>query len=73
MRNYVNPIKHQEKIQKMRKLAEISDEEVSSLNYKERQKYFRSKNMFGRKIFISKDKNGNGVSYRKGNVKDENR
>ena len=58
-----NTIKRQEKLQKLLKITEISEEEFEKLNYKEKQKYFNAKNKLGKVVFVSRDKNGKGITY----------
>lgn len=62
-------IKRQKKLDKLIELTEITDEELDKLNYKEKQRYYDAKRKLGKLVFVSKDKNGKGVTYRKKNKK----
>lgn len=57
-------LKHEEKINEMKELTKLNEEEISKLNYKEKQAYYRAKNKFGNIRFISKDNRGQGITYR---------
>lgn len=51
-------------------LANKTDEEIEKMNYKEKQKVYKAKSSLGKIVFISKDKNGNGKTYKKMIVND---
>lgn len=58
-------IKRQKKIEKLLKITNISDKELSKLDYKEKQQYYRAKSKLCTISFVSRDKNGKGITYRK--------
>lgn len=60
-----NDIKRQKKIEKLLKITNISDKELSKLDYKEKQQYYRAKSKLCTISFVSRDKNGKGITYRK--------
>lgn len=53
------------KLDELLKIVNITEEELEKLNYKDKQKYFKAKNKLGSLIFVSRDKNGRGLTYRK--------
>lgn len=48
------------------KLASLDDSKIEKLTYKEKQKCFKAKSRVGRYVFISKNNDGKGITYRKG-------
>ena len=58
-------IKRQKKIEKLLKITNISDKELAKLDYKGKQQYFKAKNKLCTVVFASRDKDGNGITYRK--------
>ena len=48
------------------KLASLDDSKIEKLTYKEKQKCFKAKSRVGRYVFISKNNDGKGTTYRKG-------
>lgn len=57
-------IKKNNKLKELLEITNISDEEFEKLNYKEKQKYFKAKSQLCKVVFVSKDKKGNGITYR---------
>lgn len=55
--------KRQKKIGKLLKITNISDEELSKLDYKGKQQYFKAKSKLCTVAFTSRDKNGKGITY----------
>lgn len=53
------------KLSKLLKITNISEEEFDKLNYKERQKYFKAKSKLCKISFVSRNKEGKGLTYRK--------
>lgn len=53
------------KLEQLLKVTNISEEEIEKLDYKEKQKYYKAKNKLCRISFVSRDKNGNGITYKK--------
>ena len=53
------------KLKELLKITNISEEEIEKLDYKEKQKYYKAKNKLCRISFVSRDKNGNGITYKK--------
>lgn len=58
-------IKKDKKLQELLKITNISDKELANLNFREKQKYYKAKSKLCTVAFVSKDKNGKGVTYRK--------
>lgn len=55
----------EDKLEKLLKIVSISDEELEKLNYKEKQTYYRTKNKLCKVVFVSRNKQGKGLTYRK--------
>lgn len=60
-----NDIKKAKKLEELLKITDISEEELEKLDYKEKQKYYKAKSKLCRISFVSRDKNGNGITYKK--------
>lgn len=60
-----NDIKKAKKLEELFKITNISEEEIEKLDYKEKQKYYKAKSKLCRISFVSRDKNGNGITYKK--------
>ena len=60
-----NDIKRKKKLEKLLKITNIDDKKVDKLNYKEKQQYFRAKSQLCHVSFVSRDKDGKGITYRK--------
>lgn len=58
-------IKRKKKLEKLLEITNIDDKKLNKLNYKEKQEYFRAKSKLCRVSFVSRDKNGKGITYRK--------
>lgn len=58
-------IKRKKKLEKLLKITNIDDKKLNKLNYKEKQQYFRAKSQLCRVSFVSRDKDGKGITYRK--------
>lgn len=65
-------IKRQKKLEKLLKKTNISEHQLDKLNYKEKQQYFRAKSKLCTISFISRDKDGKGITYRKEKEKIQN-
>ena len=61
------------KIEEMIKITNISEEEFEKLDFKGKQKYFKAKNKLCKISFVSKDKNGRGITYVKPKEKQNER
>ena len=55
----------EDKLEKLLKIVSISDEDLEKLTYKEKQKYYRAKNKLCKVVFVSRNKKGKGLTYRK--------
>ena len=53
------------KLEQLLKITNISEEEIEKLDYKEKQKYYKAKSKLCRVSFVSRDKDGNGITYKK--------
>ena len=53
------------KLKELLDITNISEEELNNLDYKGKQKYFKAKNKLARVFWVSKDKKGKGLTYRK--------
>ncbi len=58
-----------DRLEELLKIVSISDEELEKLTYKEKQKYYRAKNKLCKVVFVSRNKQGKGLTYR--NPKEE--
>lgn len=56
----------EEKLKELLDITSISDKKFEKLDYKGKQKYFKAKNKLATVFWSSKDKNGKGLTYRKG-------
>lgn len=54
-----------DKLEHLIDLANKTDEEIEKMNYKEKQKVYKAKSSLGKIVFNSKDKNGNGKTYKR--------
>jgi hypothetical protein len=54
-----------DRLEELLKIVSISDEELEKLTYKEKQKYYRAKNKLCKVVFVSRNKRGKGLTYRK--------
>lgn len=54
-----------DRLEELLKIVSISDEELEKLTYKEKQKYYRAKNKLCKVVFVSRNKKGKGLIYRK--------
>lgn len=55
----------QKKLEEMLKIVNITDEQLSELDYKSKQKYYKTKNRLVKVHHRSRDVNGNGITYMK--------
>ena len=46
-------------------LDKNKEDKLEKLNYKEKQKYYRAKNKLCKVVFVSRNKRGKGLTYRK--------
>lgn len=53
------------KLEDLLKIVDITDEEYNKLGFKEKQRYFKARNKLAKIFFVSKSKNGKGLTYRK--------
>lgn len=51
------------KLEKLLNITNINEKKVNKLSYKEKQEYYRAKSKLGKIFFVSKDKNGKGLTY----------
>lgn len=58
-------IKRDKKLQKLIKKTNISEEEVEKLGFRDKQEYYKAKSQLCKISFVSRDKNGKGITYRK--------
>lgn len=58
-------IKRDKKLKELIDITNISEKQLEKLNFKEKQKYFKAKSKLGTISFVSRDKNGKGITYRK--------
>lgn len=57
--------KKTKKLKKLLNTINISEKKLSKLNYREKQEYYKAKSKLGTIVFASRDKNGNGLTFRK--------
>ena len=57
--------KKEEKLNKMIKLANTSDEKLEKMNWKEKQAVYKAKSSLCKVAFISRNKDGKGITYKK--------
>lgn len=53
------------KLERLLEIVNISDEELEKLDYKGKQEYYRAKGKLCKIVHRSRDKKGNGITYRK--------
>lgn len=60
-------IKRDKKLQKLieKTNINISEEEVEKLGFRDKQEYYKAKSQLCKISFVSRDKNGKGITYRK--------
>lgn len=58
-------IKRQKKLEKLLKIINISEKQLDKLSYKEKQQYYKAKSKLCTISFVSKGKDGKGLTYRK--------
>lgn len=58
-------IEQKDKLSELLKIINISEEEFKRLNYKEMQRYFRAKSKLCKVFFVSRSKDGKGLTYKK--------
>jgi len=58
-------------LDRLLEIVNISDNELKKLDYKGKQQYFKAKNKLCKIVHRSRDKNGNGITYRKRRVNNE--
>lgn len=58
-------IKKDKKLKELLKITNISEKEYEKLDFKGKQRYWKAKSKLCTISFISRDKNGNGITYRK--------
>lgn len=51
------------KLKELQNIVNISEKQYEKLDFKGKQKYFNAKSKLANVFFISKDKNGQGVTY----------
>lgn len=57
--------KRERKLRELLNIVDISEEEVDKLSIKQKQRYYSAKSKLRKLVFVSKDKNGNGITYKK--------
>ena len=57
-------IKKDDKLEELLKITNITEEEFEKLDFKGKQKYFKAKNRLCKIFFVSKNKEGKGITYR---------
>ena len=55
------------KLKELLKITNISDKKLEKLNFKEKQKYYKAKSKLCTIAFVSRDKSGKGITYRRSN------
>ncbi|MBQ8892533.1 MAG: hypothetical protein IJ068_06705 [Bacilli bacterium] len=58
-------MKKKKTLQDLLDITNISDEDFQKLNWKEKQKYYNAKCKLGKICFVSRNKEGKGLTYRK--------
>lgn len=58
-------IRRDKKLQKLIEKTNISEEEVEKLGFRDKQDYYKAKSQLCKISFVSRDKNGKGITYRK--------
>lgn len=53
------------KLKKLLADTNINDKDIENLSFKDKQKYYNAKSLLGRISFVSRDKDGNGITYKK--------
>ncbi len=57
--------KKTKKLKKLLNIVNISEKKLDKLSYREKQEYYKAKSKLGTIVFVSRDKNGNGLTFRK--------
>lgn len=52
-----------DKLKELQEIVNISESQFKKLDYKGKQRYFKAKNKLAKISFISRDKNGKGITY----------
>lgn len=50
------------KLKELQDIVNISEEEYEKLDFKGKQRYFKAKSKLAKIVFVSKDKNGKGIT-----------
>lgn len=58
-------IKRDKKLQELIEKTNISEEEVEKLGFRDKQEYYKVKSQLCKISFVSRDKKGKGITYRK--------
>lgn len=58
-------LRRKKKLEKLISITNIDDKQLAKLNYKEKQEYYKAKSKLCNISFVSRDKNGKGMTYRK--------
>lgn len=53
-----------DKLEELLEITNITEEEFDKLDFKGKQRYFKAKNKLCKIFFVSKNKEGKGVTYR---------
>lgn len=51
------------KLKELQDIVNISEKQYEKLDFKGKQKYFNAKSKLAKIVFVSKDKNGKGITY----------
>ncbi len=52
-----------DKLKELQDIVNISEKQFEKLDYKGKQRYFKAKSKLAKISFISRDKNGKGITY----------
>lgn len=52
-----------DKLKELQDIVNISEKQFEKLDFKGKQKYFKAKNKLANVFFVSRNKNGKGVTY----------
>lgn len=52
-----------DKLKELKNIVNITDKQFEKLDFKEKQKYFKAKCKLANVSFVSRDKNGKGLTY----------
>ena len=55
--------KDTKKTKKLLKITNIDDKDLNKLSYKEKQQYYKAKSQLCSVSFVSRDKDGKGITY----------